>query len=58
MKAKVIMPFIDKVSGKVHNPGDVIDCNAERFAEIKKYVVAVAKAKTTKKIEAEEKAEE
>lgn len=36
MKAKVVMPFKDKVTGKVQKTGAVIDVTPTRFAEIKK----------------------
>lgn len=47
MKAKVIMPFRDKVTNKVMNTNAVIDITKERFAEINKtgrYVVEVKEA--------------
>lgn len=36
MKAKVLIAFNDKYTGKEHKKGDVIDVNAKRFAEITK----------------------
>lgn len=36
MKAKVLKRFKDKNTGKVHNVGDIITVNKERFAEILK----------------------
>lgn len=34
MKAKVIIPFNDKYTGKEHKKGDVIEVTAARFNEI------------------------
>ena len=34
MKAKVVVAFNDKYTGKEHKAGDVIDLTAERFNEI------------------------
>lgn len=34
MKVKVLMPFCDKVTGKKHNKGDIIDVTVARFNEI------------------------
>jgi hypothetical protein len=51
MKAKVIMPFKDKATGKVHKVGDVIECVPARLAEIKKagrFVVEVKEETATK----------
>lgn len=54
MKAKVIMPFKDNTAnGKTRNPGEVFECDAKRFAEIKKagrYVVAVEEEKPEKAV--------
>jgi len=36
MKVKVVMPFNDKVTGKVCKVGDIIDVTDKRLAEIKK----------------------
>lgn len=36
MKARVVMPFMNKQTGKLCNTGDIIEISAERFAEIKK----------------------
>jgi hypothetical protein len=35
MKAKVILPFRDKQTGKEHKPGTVIEITAQRFNEIR-----------------------
>lgn len=51
MKAKVVIPFRDKITGKVMNTGAEIEVTPERFAEIKKagnYVVEVKADKETK----------
>lgn len=51
MKVKVIMPFKDKVSGKMRNTGEVFESTPERLAEINKagrFVVEVPQEKTTK----------
>ena len=56
MKAKVTMPFKDKVTGKTNNLGDVIDVTKTRFAEIKKagnFIVEVKETKTTVTVEEE-----
>lgn len=56
MKAKVIMPFKDKVSKKTLNVDDVIEVTPTRFKEIKKsgrYVAPV-----TEEAKAEEAQEE
>lgn len=34
MKAKVLKPFRDKVTGEMHKPGDVIDITKKRYNEI------------------------
>lgn len=47
MKAKVIMPFKDKVTNKVMKPNMEFDTTEKRFAEINKtgrYVVEVKEA--------------
>lgn len=49
MKAKVVMPFKDKDSGKVRNIGEVFDVTKERFAEIKKAGRYVAEVKPEEK---------
>lgn len=49
MKAKVVMPFKDKDSGKVRNIGEVFDVTKERFAEIKKAGRYVAEVKQEEK---------
>lgn len=35
MKVKVLVPFIDKVTGELHNADDIIEVSEERLAEIK-----------------------
>ena len=35
MKVKVLVPFIDKVTGELHNTDDIIEVSEERLAEIK-----------------------
>lgn len=50
-KVKVIMPFKDKVTGKMRKVGEVFECAPERLAEIKKagrYVVEVPEEKAPK----------
>ncbi len=54
MRAKVIKPFNDKVSGKYSGLGDEIEVTVERFDEINRYTqhlvkVTEAKKKTAKK---------
>lgn len=52
MKVKVIQPFKDKATGKIHNTGAEIEVTPERFEEIKKkgrYVAKVADKKEEKK---------
>lgn len=34
MKAKVLIPFTDKNTGKTHNKGEIIEVTAARFNEI------------------------
>lgn len=49
MKAKVIIPFNDKYTGKEHKKGDVIEVTAARFNEIQRkgnYVEAVDESTT------------
>lgn len=56
MKAKVIMPFKDKVTGETNNLGDVIDVTKKRFAEIKNagnFIEEVKEIKTAVKAEEE-----
>jgi len=36
MKAKVLIPFNDKYTGKTHEKGEILDVSAERFNEINK----------------------
>ena len=36
MKAKVLISFNDKYTGKKNQPGDIIEVTAERFNEINK----------------------
>lgn len=36
MRAKVLIPFTDKHTGKKHKKGDVLDISAARFNEILK----------------------
>lgn len=51
MKAKVIMPFKDKTTGKVLNTGAEIEVTPERLAEIKKAGNYVAEVKAETKAE-------
>lgn len=55
MKAKVIMPFKDKVTGKVLNTGAEIEVTPERLAEIKKAGNYVAEVKADKETKTEKK---
>ena len=51
MKAKVLIPFRDKETRKVHNQGDVIDVTVKRFNEITakgKYIQLVENEKPAK----------
>ena len=51
MKAKVLIPFTDKVTGKKYAKGAVIDVTADRFNEILKkgaLIEATEDAKTEK----------
>lgn len=60
MKAKVLIPFEDKYTGKKHKKNDVLDITAARFNEILKkgnYVEAVDEPTPTPK-KAEEGKEE
>lgn len=34
MKAKVLIPYCDKVTGKKHKAGEIIDVSVKRFNEI------------------------
>ena len=34
-RVKVLIPFLDKVTGKDHNADDIIEVSEERLAEIK-----------------------
>lgn len=34
MKAKVLKPFRDKVTGELHKVGDIISCTKKRYNEI------------------------
>lgn len=36
MKAIVKINFIDKITGKIRNVGDIFTCNKNRFDEIRK----------------------
>lgn len=50
MKAKVLIPFTDKVTGKKHNKNDVIEVTAKRFNEITekgRYIQVVEDEKPT-----------
>ncbi len=52
MKAKVLIPFRDKITKKEHKKNDIIDVTADRFNEITKkgrYIEAVEETATTKK---------
>ena len=51
MKAKVIIPFIDKHTGKSYKKGEIIDISPERFIEIEKphYIQPTESAITEKK---------
>lgn len=49
MKAKVLIDFTDKVTGKKNKKGDIIDVTAARFNEITKkgdYIEAYEKPET------------
>lgn len=35
MKAKVLIAYTDKVTGKTHDPGDIVELSAKRFNEIR-----------------------
>lgn len=35
MKVKVLIPFVDKVTGEKHKADDIIEVSEERLAEIK-----------------------
>lgn len=49
MKVKVIQPFKDKVTNKVHKTNDVIEVTPERLKDIKKAGRYVAEVKEEKK---------
>lgn len=49
MKAKVLIPFKDKITKKEHKKNDIIDVDAARFNEIIRkghYIEAVDETKT------------
>ena len=51
MKVKVLIPFKDKETKKVHKKGDIIDVTAKRFNEITakgKYIQLVEDEKPAK----------
>lgn len=51
MKAKVVLPFNDKHTGKNHKPGDVIEITVQRFNEIRnkgKYIEPIEEVATVK----------
>lgn len=49
MKARVLMQFKDKHSGKIHEVGDVLTISKERFNEILSKAPLVEEVKGTKK---------
>lgn len=54
MKVKVIMPFKDKNTGKVHNTKEVFECTKDRFNDINKsgrFVVEVKEEEAANKKE-------
>lgn len=60
MKAKVLIPFRDKVTGKKHKSGDVIDVSAKRFNEIAekgKFLILMEQPTTASNEEKPKKAE-
>ena len=48
MKVKVITKFKDKYSKKWHNVNDIFNVSAERFEEIKKFVINLPEEHTSK----------
>lgn len=56
MKVKVLRKFLDKHTGEVHKPGDVLEITEERFEEILKVGKLVEKV-SKEKTEPEEVAE-
>lgn len=51
MKAKVLIPFRDKETGKLHKKGDIITLTSARFGEIIRkgdYIEAVEETATAK----------
>ena len=51
MKAKVLIPFRDKETGKLHKKGDIITVTSARFGEILRkgdYIEAVEEATPAK----------
>lgn len=58
MKAKVVSPFVDKVTKKYRNIGEEFEVSKERFAEIKKAGRFVVEVKPESKPEAKAKNEE
>lgn len=51
MKAKVLIPFKDKITKKIHKKNDIIDVTVARFNEITKngkYIELVEDEKATK----------
>lgn len=54
IKAKVLIPFNDKYTGKKHAKGDIIEVTPARFNEILqkgKYIEAYVEEKATSKTE-------
>ena len=50
MKAKVLIPYTDKNTGKTHKKGEIIDISADRFNEITRkgrYIEAYEEAPAT-----------
>lgn len=53
MKAKVIMPFKDKLTGKIHDTGTTFEVTAERMAEIRKSGNYIEEVKEDKAVKAD-----